>query len=251
MIKKYLFSDIKRLGKSYSFYAAFLLVVFALIFSLENMGFVNNSVITTYFASTELTGIRLAYVFCAFPYAAVFCEDMEKQYIRYAVIRGDYKSYVIAKVIVIYMSSLIVMVFGTVIFLLLCRLKGPWADWNINAYEIQLAGSFGWMIERGYYFLYCVVSAIHLGVLAGTLSVVASFLSLYIANKMAVWLLPMLIYQMLISLANYTNITVFHFRIQNKIFEYDWQQLLLILAMSGIPVICSTIGICKKITYRW
>lgn len=251
MINKYLVSDAKRLLKSFSFYISPVLVTFALFFSLENMGFVNNSVIATYLASTELTGIMLAYVFCAFPYAAVFCEDMEKQYIRYAVIRGNYKSYVISKLIIIYLSSLIVMVLGTVLFLFLCRLQGPWADWSIDSFEIQLAGSYGWLVKSGHYFLYCTLSAVHLGILAGTLSVAAAFLSLYISNKMAVWLLPMLIYQILISLSNYTDITVMHFRIQNKIFEYDWQQLLLVLAMSGIPVICSGIGICKKIMYRW
>lgn len=251
MINKYLVSDVKRLLKSYSFYISPVLVVFVLFFSLENMGFVNNSVIVTYFASTELTGMMLVYVFCAFPYAAVFCEDMEKQYIRYAVIRGNYKSYVIAKLIIIYISSLLVMVLGTMIFLLLCRLHCPWVDWDINSYEIQLAGSFGWLVESGHYFLYCILSSVYLGILAGTLSVAASFLSLYISNKMAVWLLPMLIYQILISLSNYTDITVLHFRIQNKIFEYDWQQLLLVLAMSGIPVICSAIGICRRIRYRW
>ena len=77
----YFRSDLHRLLKNYPLYLAVLGVAAALWFSLENYAFqeemVNGNVLDTYIMSTNMSGIMIAYAFCAFPYAAAFCEDLE------------------------------------------------------------------------------------------------------------------------------------------------------------------------------
>lgn len=252
MIKTYFFSDLRRLFKHYELYASVFAIALVLFFSLEDMGFVNNSVMMTYFASTHLSGCLLTYIFCAFPFAAVFCEDLENQYIRYAVIRKGERSYVISKVVLIYLSSVMVMALGTFLFLLLCRTQVPWADLTVDGYEIQITGRLGFLAEEGHYVLYCLAQAVHFGMLAGMLSVVSAFVSLYVTNKMMVWLFPMLLQHVLSVLSGNTNWSLEGiFYLEHRMLPYDWQNHLQVLCISILPVILCTIGICRKVRKRW
>ena len=99
--RDYIVSDLKRLLKGYEFYVSFLGVAAVLFFSLEDVGVSDAGVVFTYVFATDMTGMMLTYVFCAWPFATVFCEDLERKYIRYAVGRGNLKSYVISKIAVI------------------------------------------------------------------------------------------------------------------------------------------------------
>lgn len=252
MVKKYFMTDILRLFKHYEIYAAIFAVTLVLFFSLEDMGFVNNSVMMTYFASTHLSGFLLAYVFCAFPFGAVFCEELENHYVRYGVIRMSDRAYVISKVLVIYISSVLVMVLGTFLFLLICRIFVTWTDWTIDGYELQIIGRFGFLVEEGHYILYCLAQAFHFGLLAGMLSVVSAFLSMYITNKMTIWLFPMLLQHLLSVLLGDTDWALEGiFYLEHRMLPYDWQNYLQAIAVSVMPVILCSFGICKKIRKRW
>ena len=61
-------------------------------------------------------------------FAAVFCEDLENKYLRYSIGRGNLKKYVLSKVIVIYVSSIITMILGTLLFIMYLRLQLPWTS---------------------------------------------------------------------------------------------------------------------------
>ena len=61
----YFLSDARRVLKSYEIYAAILGVAVSLYFSLENRGLVNGNVLYTYVYATEMSGMMIAYVFCA------------------------------------------------------------------------------------------------------------------------------------------------------------------------------------------
>lgn len=222
----------------------------SLLFSLEDMGFVNNSVLTTYFISTELSGIMLAYIFCAFPYATAFCEDLENQYLRYQLIRGNLKRYILSKVAVIFVSSVVTMVAGTVLFLLLCRTQGAWADWQINDYAIQLAGCYGRLVKGGHYMLYCILYSAQLGMLAGIFSVLAAFFSLFIPNKVTVLIIPIMVYQILLGVTGGKYLNVYMFRAYNKLFSHDWQCFLYIFLLSILLVTGIAVGIYKKLQVR-
>lgn len=58
----------------------------------------------------------IAYVFCAFPFATVFCEDLDNKYIRYELIGSNLKRYVVTKIAFIYLTAILVMVLGTILF---------------------------------------------------------------------------------------------------------------------------------------
>lgn len=246
----YLYADWKRIIKNYSLYAACIGVAASLILSLEDMGFTNNSVLSTYFFATELSGVMLAYIFCAFPYATVLCEDLENQYIRYQIIRGSLRKYVLSKVMVIYITSVITMVMGTILFLLLCRIQGPWADWQVNDYGVQLEGCYSGLIKSGHYMGYCILYSFQLGLLAAMLSVLAAFLSLFISNKVTVLIIPILIYQILLGVSGPKYFNVYIFRAYNKLFEQDWQCFLYSFFLSIIIAGGLSIGIYKKLTTR-
>lgn len=86
---------------------------------------VNFNVMDTYIYAVEMSGKMIAYAFCASAFAAVFCEDLENKYLRYSIGRGNLKKYVLSKVIVIYVSSIITMILGTLLFIMYLRLQLP------------------------------------------------------------------------------------------------------------------------------
>lgn len=246
----YLAVDIKRLFKDYKIYFAIIGVMVSLLFSLEDQGIGDSGVIMTYIISISMSGYMIAFVFCAFSYATVFCEDLENKYIRYQIIRGELKKYVISKVFVIYVASVFTMIMGTILFVLLCHVQIPWVSLRIDELDIAKTGCYAVFLEDKKYLFYCVICATHLGMLAGSLSVFAAFISLYISNKMTVLILPVVVNQILMEVAGDGKFTVFAFKAYNKFFVQDWQNFLFATALSLIPVFLLTIGIFKKIKTR-
>lgn len=122
----------QAIAKKYSLYLAIAGVAVSFIFSLENYAFekgmVNFNVMDTYIYAVEMSGKMIAYAFCASAFAAVFCEDLENKYLRYSIGRGNLKKYVLSKVIVIYVSSIITMILGTLLFIIYLRLQLPWTS---------------------------------------------------------------------------------------------------------------------------
>ena len=119
-------------------------------------------------------------------------KKQEHKYIRYNVIRGSLKSYVLSKTTVIYISSLSIMILGSVLFLFLCRTYVPWTDWSIDSYGIELNGCYGSILEEGHVILYCTLYALNLGLIAGALSNMAALCSVFISNTVLVLVFPVL-----------------------------------------------------------
>lgn len=249
----FLSSDLKRLFKGYALYVSIIGVAVSLFFSLERIGLVNDDVLSTYNFATNMSGMMIAYVFCAFPYATSLCEDMEYHYIRYGIARGSLKKYVLSKISVIYVTSILVMVLGSILFLLLCRTQGPWVNSDSDSFkDAMMGGLFGGLIKTGHYALYCVCSALRLGLLAGVFSALAAFLSLFITNKVMVLVLPVLVYQVLLenTSENPGIFSISTFRGPYTPFEQDWQSLLFIFSLSlGLAALLG-VGIYKKLKTR-
>lgn len=111
----YLKTDIRRLIKNYPIYLAIVGVAVSMWFSLEDYAFtegmVNGNALDTYGFAVSMSGIMIAYAFCAFSYATVFCEDLEYKYARYSINRGNTWKYVVSKAVVVYGASVITMVY--------------------------------------------------------------------------------------------------------------------------------------------
>ena len=107
----YLKTDIRRLIKNYPIYLAIVGVAVSMWFSLEDYAFtegmVNGNALDTYGFAVSMSGIMIAYAFCAFSYATVFCEDLEYKYARYSINRGNTWKYVVSKAVVVYGASVI------------------------------------------------------------------------------------------------------------------------------------------------
>ena len=71
----YLKTDIRRLIKNYPIYLGIVGVAISMWFSLEDSAFtegmVNGNALDTYDLAVGMSGIMIAYVFCAFSYATV------------------------------------------------------------------------------------------------------------------------------------------------------------------------------------
>lgn len=249
-LKGYLRTDLRRLWESGMWIIGIIGVAGALFFSLEtgNVGFnkgVNGNVVSTYVFATAMSGALLMYTFCAFPYGTVFSEELEHKYARYGIVRGSLKSYVLSKSIMIYVSSAVVMLGGTLVFLLLYHIQFPWVDRKMLESELGVwsAGSYGGILNSGNGLGYCMLYALQLGLLAGLLSLFAAFCSIHISNRVLVLVMPVVLWQILCSL-DIKGYSVLIFHPENSvIFSNDWQNLLFILALSLVPSLALTVGI--------
>ncbi len=246
MKSRYFRTDIRRMLKSYGIYAAILGVAVSMFFSLENVGLINGNVLFTFRFATSMSGMRVAYVFCALAYAASFCDDLEYKYVRYQTIRGSLKAYVASKVCVIFLSSVVVLVLGSLLFVLLCRIQGPWVGPDMGG----IGGTYEGLIESGHYIWYCAFYALQLGLLGGILSVLAALFSLYITNKGMVFVLPVLIYQILGEAAGSGKFSVYAFCAYNSLFDKDWQNLLCLVLVSAGFISVMACGIYRKLRTR-
>lgn len=242
---KYFRTDVCRLCKSCRWLVGIAGVAAVLFFSLESdlfeKGFVNGNVLSTYINATIMTGSLIVYSFCAFPFAWVYPEEREHKYIRYSLIRGNLKAYVASKTAVIYLSSLIVMVMGTFLFLFLCRMRVPWTDWSTDSYGVELGGCYGSVLEHGHVILYCGLYALHMGIIAAILSNMAALCSVFISNTVVVLLFPVLAFRLLVFV-NINGYNIYAFYAYVKIFADDWLNLLFLTAVSVFVSVLSALG---------
>lgn len=250
-IFKMMQSDLKRMLTGYRVYLAICGVVLAYIFSRENTGIENNSVLLTFVSSTMLSGSLITYIFCAFPFAQVFCEDIENKYLHYELIRGGLKRYVFVKTIIIFFSSIAVMVIGSLLFILLLRTQGPMVDEKMGVDSFLLGGAYSDLLEREHYIWYCIIYAFQLGMLAGVLSVMSAFLSLYISNRVMVLVLPVFITQVLVDFkTNQYGFGILSYRAYIRRFDEDWKYLFFLVFMSLVIIFFIACGIYRKVEKR-
>lgn len=147
----YLKTDIRRLIKNYPIYLAIVGVAVSMWFSLEDYAFteemVNGNALDTYHFAVSMSGIMIAYAFCAFSYATVLCEDLEHKYARYSINRGNTWKYVVSKAVVVYGSSVITMVLGSLLFVASIRLKIPWTSEGLQD-AFFMEGMYGSLIAE-------------------------------------------------------------------------------------------------------
>ncbi len=247
----YFKTDIRRLVKNYPMYLAILGVAGSLLFSLENSAFepgmVNENAMDTCIMAMESSGVMITYAFCAFAFAPVFCEDLEQKYLRYSIGRGNRGKYVVSKAAVIYLASAAAMILGMGIFCLYVRTRLPWTRDGV----CSLAGGlYGSLIEKGQYASYLFLCALQMGMLAGTLSLFAAFVSLFVTNKMIILITPVLAHQVLLEFrgSGWANVMIFNPRAQP--FSGDAAYFLTVCGFSLLPGAVFTWGIYRQIKHR-
>lgn len=249
----YLKTDIRRLIKNYPIYLAIVGVAVSMWFSLEDYAFtegmVNGNALDTYGFAVSMSGIMIAYAFCAFSYATVFCEDLEYKYARYSINRGNTWKYVVSKAVVVYGASVITMVLGSLLFVASIRLKIPWTSEGLQD-AFFMEGMYGSLIVGKHYWPYVFLSALQMGMFAGTLSLAASFLSMFVSNKMLILITPILIQQILLEYRGKGWFSVMLIYPTLNRFSTDIQYFLTVFGCSLCFSALLTWGIYKKIKSR-
>lgn len=207
----------------------------------------------------QLTGVNVLYVFifvmdgmpamlilmaASYGYADSICSDIEHCYLRCLLIRTQLKKYVFAKVLVIFLSSLIITSFGILLFVVVMRFFLPWIGTSDSMYEVfSETGCFCDLLKKGNYVLYFLLCGVKYGLLSGVLSVFAAYISLFVSNRMIVIIFPFIGRYLLdgISMSVTSEYTVSSFFWSaNKLFESEAVSLL--TAMILVLVLLSFLG---------
>jgi len=134
---------------------------------------------------------------CAGAFSRSVCEDFENREFRYYLARGNKLRYITSRSIVIFFGAVVCMIAGTILFVLACRISMPWVD--TDGGDFYSGSAYFELIRQGHYLLYFILYALHMGLVAGTLSVVSAFTSLFIRNKVMVLAMPTLLYRLLLD----------------------------------------------------
>lgn len=192
--QNYFYGDLRRAFDSIRFPIGAVGVAFALFYSLHRMAEIT-SVYTAYMSALYYTPFVLALIFCAFPFAGSFIEDIKHKYIQILIIRGSLKKYTISKVVLIYSSSIVEMVLGTVIFVTLAHLWEPWVLEDEYLFADILKTVF-W--ENGHYLIFFIIHSFFIGLLAGNLSVLSAYISLFWQEELLALATPLFSYYLMV-----------------------------------------------------
>ena len=154
-----------------------------------------------------MTGL-LALMICACPYAGSLCEDMENRFLLAECIRGDLRSFLRARVLMIFFTAMSVMALGIMGCAVYMRLRwGSWWTEEDTAYQL--------LAEMGRWYtgmlkicppVYFLTAGCLYGMLAGLLALLAALFSLFTANKLLVLSVPFLAMYLLLDLSAAVNL---------------------------------------------
>lgn len=135
--------------------------------------------------------VMVALLFACYPYASAFCEDMEYHYDRQMVLRGGTFSYVISKVIAVFISSVCTMLAGFIFAALVLLIRYGVPDVNtIQEIQSNSCSLYKILLLKNQYILFGFCIALHLSILAGILAVLGLMCSLFIKNRVLVYIMP-------------------------------------------------------------
>lgn len=194
-------STLKRALLSKSFSAAVLglaamslLSVWDEVSNLEG----NPSSVTYLYQIAEVAKFWVLYLlFAAIPGAALFCADWENRYIRFSVARCSKRVYGWALACACFLSAVLTVFAGEWLFLLILRLRWPFAGENMLGLEY---GCFSSYAEENRVWIYFMVKILIKGFFAGFCSTFALWLSTRITNVFVALTTPIILYYVLENL---------------------------------------------------
>ena len=113
---------------------------------------------------------------------------------------------------------------------MLCSLRLPWVDEGMAEY-ISMFGGYRSFLDHGQYLLWFWFYGMQWGIFAGILSMAAAFFSLFWPNKLLVFSVPVLLYQILIEFGadSFRKIAALDPRVvfdaRHNIWNSDWKML--------------------------
>lgn len=227
-------------------------VVLSLFFSLESFEDIGKSVLYLFDNATSRIGNIIIFIFCTCAYAPSLSEDLETHYLRYTIIRGNLRKYIISKVLVIFVSAVIIMTLGCILFAIIASFFGPWQDTDTAEFIINY-GLYGWAINSGHILVWIALYSFQRGILAGILALSSTYLSLFVPNKMLVITGPALIYQVILECGYgiYSKFSILDpiiiFNANYSTIKSDFMAFLWALTVGIISSLILVVAISKKI----
>ncbi|MDO4274058.1 MAG: hypothetical protein Q4D16_10335 [Eubacteriales bacterium] len=139
----------------------------------------------------------MVYIFTTYGFGQSFSDDLEQGYNRYAIIRGNPWYYSISKCVCIFLSSIIAMSAGRMLFIFLMRLRYPW---EASIGEIGLLienGCLTMLLEKGHYITYFLLHGVWQGFWAAVLALLSALVSLHTVNRLLVAAFPAMAHHLL------------------------------------------------------
>lgn len=255
MFFSYVKMDFKRSLFSWRFLLAIMMVFLTLLGATFEGISLNSDVL--YIFSIVMYGMPSMIILIggALTYAECFCEDLENKYIIPEIVRGNLLTYVLSKTLCIFISAMLTIALGMVCYALVLHCFVPWVDINGSQYQFIIgAGGLRYFLEYEYYILYYFLFGLQYGAVAGILSLLASYISLFISNRMIVLAMPLLTYYFIdYFIAQYFPgvpelSTVFC--ASNNFFQDDIKSVLLVVVISIVSISVLTKLIYRR-TWRW
>ncbi len=191
----YLKADFKRSICSIKFILSVVLIICVLLFATQEGIALDTDVL--YVFSIVMYGMpaMIILVCGSIAFADSLCEDLEQKYVLQQIIRGDLGKYVTARVLSIFITTIIATALGVFLFSSILHISLPWVEISGLQYDhiIHAGGLRLFLIYRLYPFYY-LCYGIQYGVLVGIMALWASCLSMFISNRMLVLSAPMIIY---------------------------------------------------------
>ena len=204
MVKRfisYLRVDLYRCFVNWRFWAAVLVIFAVLLGSLReriaNVG--GKDVYGNFLNTVGLAPALLIFSGSMIAFTGSLCEDREHKYIQNMILRGSIKSYLAARLVVLFIAAQMSVTIGGSLFALLLRCFYPWAaPGTTNDYEIALHSSiFSGLVENEHHFLFFVLWNLIQGIFAGILAVISAWISLYIPSRVMILAAPVVLYYFL------------------------------------------------------
>jgi hypothetical protein len=252
-IERYFRTDLYRLWYSGKLFLGIVLVYIAVMANSFLWGR-SVDVLLLHFGIRTFSTYQLTYIGCAVAFAPVLSEDMEHRFIYLQAGRGTVRRYTLSKVLVCFVSSVICMVSGTLLFVLTYRFRYPFCDFTTPVYEFYITQDvFRNILAEGHPVLYFAASSALTGMLAGLLSLFAMYLSLFIKNRLFVVCVPMIAHYFVdnyivnwLKLPDWLSIS-YTFTSEIKMWQNSYISVLYACGMAGLGIGLFTVLITKKI----
>lgn len=241
-MRKYLKSDLIRVFSNYKIYIAIIIVAFILNMGIEDRRADIKSVLGAFQVIVISKYMIVVYTVCAAVYAGALIDELENGYIKYQVMRGSLGEYIIAKVTAVFIASVVTILAGEGLFIFVNSMLMPLTD--LACFE-ETYVQYAFLYNGKFILLWFAIWGIKVGVMIGMLALSAMVTSMFTTNKMLVFAMPALIYELLLELS--TELNIFNF----AWFNINWPNDDVVEKIRGIlfTIICIVL-MSKIIVYK-
>ncbi len=241
-MRKYLKSDLIRVFSNYKIYIAIIIVAFILNMGIEDRRADIKSVLGAFQVIVISKYMIVVYTVCAAVYAGALVDELENGYIKYQVMRGSLGEYIIAKITAVFIASVVTILAGEGLFIFVNSMLMPLTD--LACFE-ETYVQYAFLYNGKFILLWFAIWGIKVGVMIGMLALSAMVTSMFTTNKMLVFAMPALIYELLLELS--TELNIFNF----AWFNINWPNDDVVEKIRGIlfTIICIVL-MSKIIVYK-